>query len=257
MKARLELQNDRRLARVILTAPKANILDQQLVTELDAIFISLEGERKLRAIVIESEGPDFSFGASIEEHLPDRIEGALARMGALLRRVASTPAPTIAALRGRCLGGGFELVLACDLVIAEESATLALPEIKLGVFPPAASVLLPLRIGVAPASAAILTGESWSATRAMQLGLVTRVSPDGELRSSVDAFIEEHFAALSPNALRKTTRIVRRAIVKALEEELPKIDRIYLDELMAHPDPEEGMRAFLDKRPPRWSSSES
>jgi cyclohexa-1,5-dienecarbonyl-CoA hydratase len=257
MKARLELQNDRHLARVTLAAPKANILDEQMVTQLDAIFTSLEGELQLRAIVIESDGPDFSFGASIEEHLPDRIEGALARMGALLRRVAAAPAPTIAAIRGRCLGGGFELVLACDLVIAEESATFALPEIKLGVFPPAASVLLPLRIGVAPATASILTGESWTATRAIQIGLVTRMTPDGELRNGVDAFIAEHFGPRSPNALRHTSRVVRRAIVKALEEELPKIDRIYLDELMAHPDPEEGMRAFLDKRPPRWSSSES
>jgi cyclohexa-1,5-dienecarbonyl-CoA hydratase len=256
MKARLELNDGRTVARVILAAPKPNVLDAQMITELEAIFSSLDSERELRAVVIEGDGPHFSFGASVEEHLPDQIEAALSRLGALLRRVAATPAPTIAAVRGQCLGGGLELALACDLILAEESAQLGAPEIKLGVFPPAASVLLPLRIGIAPASAMILTGDSWNASRAMQQGLVTLITPEGGLQSGVDAFIEEHFAPRSPDALRHTSRVVRRSIVKALEEELPRIDRIYLDELMAEPDAEEGIRAFLERRPPNWERKE-
>jgi cyclohexa-1,5-dienecarbonyl-CoA hydratase len=253
MKARLE-RNGGRVARVFLAAPKANILDAEMVTQLDAIFESLEGERELRAIVIEGEGPHFSFGASVEEHLPDPIAGALSRLGALLRRVVAAPAPTIAAIRGQCLGGGLELALACDLIVAEENAQLGAPEIKLGVFPPAASALLPVRIGVANASAMILTGESWTGMRAMQQGLVARITPEGGLRQAVDGYVEEHFASRSASALRHATRVVRRAVVRALNDDLPEIERVYLDGLMGEPDAEEGIRAFLERRPPRWAS---
>lgn len=256
MKAKLQVDSDGRIARVYLAAPKANILDDQMVTELDAIFESLEREHELRAIVIEGEGSHFSFGASVEEHLPDQIEGALARLGGLLRRVTAASAPTIAAVRGQCLGGGFELALACDIILAEENAQLGAPEIKLGVFPPAATVLLPIRIGVAPASAMILTGESWTGMRAMQQGLVTRVTPEGGLRMAVAAYIEDHFASRSASALRHTTRVVRRSIVQALHEELPNVDRVYLDELMREPDAEEGIRAFLERRTPNWARRE-
>lgn len=257
MKARLQLDEGRGVAHVFLAAPKANILDAQMITELDAIFESLEHERALHAIVIEGDGPHFSFGASVEEHLPEQIAGALARLGGLLRRVTAAPAPTIAAIRGQCLGGGFELALACDILIAEESAQLGAPEIKLGVFPPAASVLLPLRIGVAAATAMILTGESWTGARAAQHGLVAHVTPEGELTKGVAAYIEDHFASRSPAALRHTTRVVRRAIVQALHDQLPKVDRIYLDELMREPDAVEGIRAFLERRPPVWSHKEA
>lgn len=253
MKARLQRDDGGRVARVFLAAPKANVLDEPMVTELDAIFESLAHERDLRAIVIEGEGPHFSFGASVEEHLPDQISGALARLGGLLRRVAAAPAPTLAAVRGQCLGGGFELALACDIIIAEENAQLGAPEIKLGVFPPAASVLLPLRIGVACASAMILTGESWTGMRAMQNGLVTRVTPEGGLTPTVAAYVEEHFSSRSPNALRHATRVVRRSIVRALDEDLPEVDRIYLEGLMGEPGADEGIRAFLERRQPAWA----
>jgi cyclohexa-1,5-dienecarbonyl-CoA hydratase len=256
VKARLLRAGDGRVAQVLLAAPKANILDAEMVSDLDAIFTSLESDRDLRAIVIEGEGPHFSFGASVEEHLPDQIEGALARLGGLLRSVAAAPAPTIAAVRGQCLGGGFELALACDVIIAEEQAQLGVPEIRLGVFPPAASVLLPLRIGLAGASAMILTGESWSGLQAMERGLAARVAAGGDLGLVVTAYVEEHFASRSPAALRHATRVVRRDVVKALRDELPNVDRIYLDELMREPDAYEGIRAFLERREPRWVRKE-
>jgi cyclohexa-1,5-dienecarbonyl-CoA hydratase len=236
MKARLEFAHDDRVARVILAAPKANILDRTMVEELDAHFASLESRRDLCAIVLDSVGPHFSFGASIEEHLPEQIEGALARLGALLRRVANAPAPTIATVRGQCLGGGFELVLACDLIVAEESAQFGVPEIKLGVFPPAASALLPVRIGVANASALVLTGASWSAAEALQRGLVARVDIQELLQRS-------------PAGLRHAARAVRRQIIRALNDDLPQLDRLYLEELMREPGAADGIRAFLERKP--------
>jgi cyclohexa-1,5-dienecarbonyl-CoA hydratase len=257
MKAKVRFERGDRVARVSLAAPKANILDRAMVTELDAIFADLSDQTELRAIVIEGEGPHFSFGASVEEHLPDQIEAALARLGALLRHVAAAPAPTIAAVRGQCLGGGFELALACDFILAEDGAQLGAPEIKLGVFPPAASALLPARIGAAGAASMILTGRSWSGLHASQQGLVAQVAPEGNLDAMVDGFLDEFFVSRSANALRHATRAVRRSIVRALEEDLPVMDRIYLDDLMKHADPEEGIRSFLERRDPRWVRREA
>ena len=224
------------------------MLDAAMLSELDAHFASLESRRELRAIVVEADGPDFSYGASIEEHLPEHIEPALARLSALLRRVASAPAPTIAAVRGQALGGGFELVLACDLIVAEEDAQLGLPEIKLGVFPPAASALLPVRIGVAGASALILTGTNWSGAQAMQRGLVSRVAAPGQLAESVAALLDESFLPRTATAVRHAARAVRRNVVRALDEELPHLDRLYLDELMRERDAADGIRAFLARK---------
>lgn len=249
-KTRLELRHDGRVAYVFLAAPKANVLDATMISELDTIFESLEGSRDLRAIVLEADGPNFSFGASVAEHLPDQIEAALVRLGALLRRVTAAPAPVIAAVRGQCLGGGLELVLACDLIVAEENAQLGAPEIRLGVFPPAASALLPARVGVAFASSLVLTGASVSGTDAMAKGLVVRTAPVGQLATTIEAFLEESFLPRSATAVRYAALAVRRAIVRALEEDLPALDRLYLDGLMREDDAVDGIRAFLEKKAP-------
>ena len=249
-KTRLELRRDGCVAHVFLAAPKANVLDATMISELDTIFESLERRRDLCAIVLEADGPNFSFGASVAEHLPEQIEPALARLGALLRRVTAAPAPVIAAVRGQCLGGGLELVLACDLIVAEENAQLGVPEIRLGVFPPAASALLPARVGVAFASSLILTGASVSGTDAMAKGLVARTAPAGQLATAIEAFLEESFLPRSATAVRYAALAVRRAIVRALEEDLPALDRLYLDGLMREEGAADGIRAFLEKKAP-------
>jgi len=252
-KCRLEMQHDGAVARVVLAAPKANILDDEMNVQLSTIFDSLEKKRDLHAIVISADGPNFSFGASVEEHLPDRIDGALARLGGLLRRIVSSPAPTIAAVRGHCLGGGFELVLACDMIIAEETAQFGLPEIRLGVFPPAGAALLPVRLGTAAATSLVLTGASWNGAHAARQGLVARMAPEGNLEPCVDAFLDEMLIPRSAAALRHAARAVRTPVMRALLEELPRLERLYLDDLMKESDAIEGIRAFLEKREPRWA----
>lgn len=250
MKARLEFRHDGSVAFITLAAPKANILDRDMVTDLAWCFAQLEERRDLCAIVITADGPHFSFGASVEEHLPEQIEGALARLGSLLRRLATAPAPTIAAVRGQCLGGGFELVLGCDLVVAEETARFGAPEIKLAVFPPAASALLPVRIGTSAAAALTLTGLSATATEMKERGLVAHLVPS--LDGPLDDYLHEHFVGRSPAALRHACTAIRRSVVRALNDDLPELDQLYLNELMREPDAVEGIRAFLEKRSPRW-----
>ena len=253
-RAHLDFADDDAVARLQLAAPKANILDRQMMDELHELAGSLLDRRDLRAVVLSAEGPHFSFGASVEEHLPGEIESVLTALSRLLTRILALPAPTIAALRGQCLGGGLELALACDLILAEESAFLGSPEIKLAVFPPAASALLPVRIGTGPAAELLLTGESWTAERARECGLVNRICPDGSLNESLSSWLEAEFLPRSPAALRHAVRAARRRAQKALDIDLPALERQYIDELMTEPDAEEGIRAFLEKRQPHWSS---
>ena len=255
MKIRVEFEHEGQVARVVLAAPKANIVDQAMMAELESAFDGLAARRDLKAIVLTGEGPNFSFGASVQEHLPEQISGTLTRLHALLRRIAEAPAPTIAAVRGQCLGGGLELALACDLILAEETAQLGCPEIQLGVFPPAASALLPVRIGAGPAASLVLSGASVTGTAAAAIGLVARTAGPGQLEAVLAEWLAADFLPRSPSALRYAALAVRRPLVHALEQDLPVLERLYLQDLMSEPDAAEGIRAFLEKRPPRWRQS--
>ncbi len=245
------------MARLVLAAPRANILDRRMMSELEAHCRELARRRDLHAIVVTAEGPHFSFGASVAEHLPGEIESTLESLGSLLRAILELPAPTLAAVRGQCLGGAFELALACDLILAEEGAQLGCPEIRLAVFPPAAAALLPVRIGAGPAAELLLTGRSWSGAEAARRGLVTRVAGDGHLDREVDAWLDAAFLQLSPGALRHAVVAARDPLRRALEAELPRYERLYREELMAEPDALEGLEAFLEKRPPRWQKTQA
>jgi cyclohexa-1,5-dienecarbonyl-CoA hydratase len=254
-KTRTEITDEGQVARILLAAPKANILDRAMMHEMISALDALGSRADLKAIVLEGEGQHFSFGASVEEHLPDEIAKTLPLLHVLLKALADAAAPTIAAVRGQCLGGGLELALACDFIVAEESAQFGLPEIKLGVFPPAGAALLPVRIGTGRSGELILTGRSWSAAAAFSAGLVNKVVACGELAAAVAGWIQSEFIPRSAPALRLAARAARRPMVRALREELPELERMYLDELMRHPDAEEGIQAFLEKRPPRWAPS--
>jgi cyclohexa-1,5-dienecarbonyl-CoA hydratase len=255
MKIRLEFEHDEQVARVVLAAPKANIVDQAMMAELESAFDRLAARRDLKAIVLIGEGLKFSFGASVQEHLPEQIAGTLTWLHALLRQIAQAPAPTIAAVRGQCLGGGLEVALACDLILAEETAQLGCPEIQLGVFPPAASALLPVRIGAGPAASLVLTGASVSGAVGATIGLVARTAGPGQLETVLTEWLSADFLPRSPSALRCAALAVRRPLMHALEQDLPVLERLYLQDLMSEPDAAEGIRAFLEKRPPRWRQS--
>ena len=208
MKIRVEFEHEGQVARVVLAAPKANIVDQAMMAELESAFDALAARRDLKAIVLTGEGPNFSFGASVQEHLPEQISGTLTRLHALLRRIAEAPAPTIAAVRGQCLGGGLELALACDLILAEETAQLGCPEIQLGVFPPAASALLPVRIGAGPAASLVLSGASVTGAAAAAIGLVARTAGPGQLETVLAEWLATDFlpSLAFRSALRGTGR---------------------------------------------------
>lgn len=252
-KARLEFEYEGQVARVILCSPRGNIVDQAMMADLQRIFGDLSLQRNLKAVVLSScDGAAFSFGASVQEHLPEQIGETLVALHALIRKMAETPAPTIAAVCGRCLGAGLELAVACDLIVAEETALLGCPEILLGVFPPAASALLPLRIGGGYAAELVLSGASIDGKRAKSIGLVNRTAVPGSLHTAVAELLASEFLPRPSSALRCAAHAVRRSIVRALTEDLPELERMYLQEIANDPDAVEGIRAFIEKRPPHW-----
>ena len=249
-KIRLEFTHEERVARITLASPKANIVDRAMIRDLDAA-VSQCASRALNAIVLAADGPHFSFGASVQEHLPDQIAGTLQSLHALLRRIYEAPAPVIAAVRGQCLGGGFELVLSCDLIIADRTAQFASPEIKLGVFAPAASALLPVRVGHAVASRLLLTGAAMTGEEAARIGLVAKVAD--ELDAGLNQWLESDFLPRSPSSLKFACQAARLHLRRAFEEDLAKLEQLYLCGLMDTSDAVEGIRAFLEKRSPQWS----
>jgi len=252
---KVSFEHDGHVARVALAAPKANIVDEAMMAALGAACDDLRNRSQLKVVILTAEGPHFSFGASVQEHLPEYVRTMLPRFSCLLEQMLQVPAVTVAAVRGKCLGGGFELALACDFIVAEEGAEFACPEVKLAVFPPAAAALLPVRVGASRAAELVLTGAAWSAAQAAGAGLIVRTAPQGQLDMTVETWIGEHFLPRSPVALRYAVRAARLPVLRAMLHDLAQCGRMYLDELMAESDAEEGLRAFMEKREPRWAKT--
>ncbi|MEO0035808.1 MAG: hypothetical protein RLZZ501_1831 [Pseudomonadota bacterium] len=243
-------ERDGALLRLTLARPKANIIDAAMIAALDHALAAAEADPGLKAVLLDHDGPHFSFGASVAEHLPDQCAAMLAGLHALILRMVALPLPILVALRGQCLGGGLEVACAGTLLFAAPDARLGQPEIQLGVFAPAASCLLPERIGPAAAEALLLSGQPIDAAEAARLGLVHRVAEDPV--AAALAWFDHGVAAHSPSSLRFALRAARLDRVERVRARLAAVEALYLDGLMATRDAAEGLTAFLDKRPAVW-----
>lgn len=248
----LSFNEPRTRASLVFSHPRGNIITLELAQQMRAALEDLSRLRTLKLVTVEGAGPDFSLGADIGEHVPGVIDRVLPETHALLYEWLEFPAPTAALVRGRCLGGGFELALACDFIFAADTASFGLPEIAIGVFPPAAAVLLPKRVGHARAISAILTGQPRPASEWQRDGVIEGVAPADDLSAFVARWFELALAPHSAEALRQALTATRGALVDAVRKELPGVEALYLKALMRTHDAVEGVRAFLDKRPPRW-----
>ncbi len=244
---------DGRVVRVLLAAPKANILDAEMAAAIEEAVTGLAGEPELALVVFEGQGDHFSFGASVAEHRAGEVGRMLPAFHRMFRRLASVDIPLASQIRGQCLGGGLELAAFCDFVMAEEGAKLGLPEIRLGVFPPVGTALLPARIGVARAADWILTGTIHTAGEAHAAGLVTRLFPAGDLEAGFQAWLGETVLQHSASSLRVATRALRSVWQPGFFAGLDRLESLYLEDLMATGDAREGVEAFLAKRAPVWS----
>ena len=199
MPLKVWLDRDGALLRLRLARPKANVIDREMVAALRVAFDAYRKNTGVLAALVDHEGPHFSFGASVEEHLPGHCEDMLKGLHGLLGVMLEWPRPILVAIRGQCLGGGLELALAGNVLFAARDAQLGQPELKLGVFAPAASVLLPMRIGQARAEDLLLSGRSISGEQAAAWGLVNAAGDD-PAALAVDYF-EKHLSGKSAAAI--------------------------------------------------------
>jgi cyclohexa-1,5-dienecarbonyl-CoA hydratase len=249
-------RTDNGVVYVRLDAPPGNVLDIKLCRRFREVLAEAAVDDRAKLLVLTTAGKHFSFGASVEEHLPETAAQMLSEMSTLVEALYAHPYPTLAAIRGRCLGGGLEVALACDMLFAEPTAILGAPEIRLGVFAPAATVLLQASVPRCVAAEVLLSGRDVTAKEAQQWGMINRVVRSGSLDKVVADFAAEHFAPRSAASLRQATAALRHASrarqFARIAKELEEVERRYLENLLPHHDGVEGIRAFLEKRDPEW-----
>jgi cyclohexa-1,5-dienecarbonyl-CoA hydratase len=241
---------DGRLLRLRLNRPKANIVDAEMIGALDAAIAEHAGNPGLLAILLDHEGPHFSFGASVEEHMPDQCADMLKAINGLVLRMVRCEIPIVVAVKGQCLGGGLEVAMAGNLMFVAPDASLGQPEIKLGVFAPAASCLMPERMPRALAEDMLYSGRSITGAEAVSVGLANGAADDPE--SAALEWFDKHVANLSGATMRYAVTAVRADHAERIAARLAVVEKLYLDGLMSTKDAVEGLESFVAKRPAKW-----
>lgn len=245
---------DDRVGRITFARPPLNILNIAMMREIGQALVACGHERRLVAIVLDADRDcrAFSAGVAVEEHVEGTIYQMLDAFHSIFRTLEQISRPTIAVVENPALGGGCELVAACDIVIAGDRSRFGQPEIKLGVFPPVAAVLLPRIIGDKRARELILTGELIDALEAARIGLVNHVVPGNQLEPKLLEVLSK-LRGLSASSLEMTRKAIDLGYGSSLDSVLEEVENLYLHELMKTKDANEGIAAFAEKRKPVWS----
>lgn len=238
-----------RVALITIDNPPVNATSHAVRVNLMRAIQAVNEDDQVSAAVLAGAGKTFVAGADIREFGAPLADP---QMPAVIAAIFDSPKPFVAALHGHALGGGFELALACDFIFATGDATFALPEIALGVFPPAASALLPWRVGGARATRAIVTGETRGAREWEAAGLLEVAAADAGLQHHVETWFARTLAPRSAEALRNATVAARAGLLADVRIDLPWLERFYLDKASRTADAGEGIAAFLERRSPRW-----
>ncbi len=214
-----------RLAKLEIHLPPVNVLR---IADLDELARQIGEASQARVLVLSGLPRAFSAGVEVADHVPEptKIDEMLAAMRSVLTALVDTPAVTLAAVTGACLGGGAEIAAACDLVFAVEDARIGFPEIRLACFPPGAVALLPVRIGEARAAEWILTGRSFSGREAVEAGFASRCFPLSALKNELGRLAQD-FLSRSPEALHAARDLLRYARRRAVSEVLPRAENAY------------------------------
>ena len=247
----VRLDSAQGIARITLNRPPANVLSVEVMEEINAILESLEYQRDVKLVVLTAVGKYFSAGFEIAEHLGDRAYLMLEEFHRVVGNLGKLDKPVLAVVAGPALGAGNILAVACDMVLAGSSARFGHPEIKGGVFNTVAAALLPQLIGRKKACELILGGNTLTAADAERLGLITRVVPDDKLEAEVAVLIQR-FQEGSAVVLQLTRRAIAGGFALLFPHALRHAEDVYLNQLMATEDFEEGLQAIVAKRKPVW-----
>jgi cyclohexa-1,5-dienecarbonyl-CoA hydratase len=242
------------VATLTLNRPPVNVLNIEMMEEINTYFAELLKERALKLLVIQAAGKAFSAGVDVGEHLGDLVYKMIEVFHKMFRLMDALKVPSIAVVNGSALGGGCELAVYCDMVVATEKAKFGQPEIQVGVFPPIAALAFPRMIGRKKAMELVLSGETISAQEALALGMVNKIVSEASLAEEAKGFIEK-FKKLSGIVLKLTKEAMLAGLDDDMDRGLKVIEKIYLDRLMKTHDAIEGLKAFLDKRKPTWKDN--
>jgi cyclohexa-1,5-dienecarbonyl-CoA hydratase len=222
--------------KIELSHPPLNIIDFQMMSELSD---ALDEASSASFLILSSSLQHFSAGVDVKIHTPDQVPEMLDRFHKVIRKLYHFPGMTISAIHGHALGGGMELALCCDVILAEKNSSIGFPEITLACFPPVAAVLLPRS-----AQWLLFSGETITAQHAYELGIINRLYEDeSELKKIIDGF-KSH----SADALRSLKSAIKKASGFDFDQALSEAERVYKEELLKSPDVLEAVKSFLEKR---------
>ena len=236
---------------ITLNRPPVNILNIEMMEEINQALREFKAEKGLKVLVFQAEGKAFSAGVDVGEHLGDSVKEMIDAFHGMFRLMDELQAPSVAVVNGSALGGGCELALYCDMVLATEKSTFGQPEVMVGVFPPIAALVFPRIIGRKKAMELILSGKTVGARDALEMGLINRIVSEDSMEEEVKQFVGD-IARHSAVVLRLTKKATIEGLCDDAEGGLRRIERIYLDELMRTEDATEGLKSFLEKRKPVW-----
>jgi cyclohexa-1,5-dienecarbonyl-CoA hydratase len=249
----LKFEKSDGVARVTLDRPKFNMMNIEMMAELNGRLEAFINDSDLKCIVFNAEGKHFCTGVEVADHKPENVDDMIATFNRIFELCEQIEVPILASIQGYCLGGGMELAIACDIIVASESAQFGQPEIKVGFFPPYAAMRLPQLVGPARAIEICTTGKFYSAEDARQMGMVAYVAADDKLGETTAKIVKE-IQANSPLIIRLNKRAVKQNLGLAFKPALAGVSDLFLNTLMKTEDTLEGIASYEEKRKPVWKN---
>ena len=249
----IDVHLDGGLGTITLNRPPVNVFNIEMMDEINEVLRNWLEKKDLTVVLFNAEGKCFSAGVDVGEHMGDLAPKMIESFHGMFRLMEALGAVTVASVYGSCLGGGCEMAIFCDLVIADETAKFGQPEIQVGVLPPIAAQVMPRIIGRKAANDLILSGRIISAQEAVEMGLINKTVAKGDLSQETESFIKPYLS-LSAEVIRIAKKTIKAGLMDEFEPSLKAIEDIYLNELMKTADAQEGLQAFLDKRKPEWKN---
>lgn len=248
-----QLTKENGIARITLNRPKHNVFNMDMMQELTSVLAEVNEDVDVKCVVIAAQGASWCAGVEVLDHKPELAPDMIRIFDALLRQIHALAVPSIAAVNGACLGGGMEVAIACDMVVAARSAVFGQPEIKLGFLPPYAAVRLPYLVGASRAIEICTTGRRYSAEAMQQMGIVCDLFDDGAFEEGLTKLTKELQHA-SPLILRLNKKAVKQHVAMTLDDAMDSVSKMFLNQLMKTEDTLEGIRSFEEKRRPDWKN---
>lgn len=249
----IKLEQSAGVARLLLARPKHNVLNIEMMKEIQEALRGVAADADLKCLVIKGDGPSWCAGVDVGEHSPELVDQMMASFNGIFEIMEGMDIPLVAAVHGACLGGGMELAIACDIILAADRASFGQPEIRLGFFPPYAAIRLPGIVGAARAIEICTTGRIYSAQEAKEMGLISELTPAEKFEEALQG-ITGSLQAASPLIIRLGKQAVRRNLGREFPAALAGVTDLFLNVLMKTEDTREGIKSFYEKRKPVWKN---